>query len=99
MMPNLPKDLNTVTDIFDRIPVAKGGSAEIGGVWATDRNLLISEVTAQIITFQTTNARPMVDGVIDPGGGSLRLMNQLAADRPVGSIIATVMQAPADEEI
>ena len=98
-MPNLPKDLNTVTDIFDRIPVAKGGSAEIGGVWATDRNLLISEVTAQIVTFQTTNARPVVDGVVDPGGGTLKLMNQLAADPPPGSITATVMPAPDKEEI
>jgi len=91
--------LNTVTDIFDRIPVAKGGSAEIGGVWATDRNLLISEVTAQIVTFQTTNARPVVDGVVDPGGGTLKLMNQLAADPPPGSITATVMPAPDKEEI
>ena len=99
MMPNLLKDLNTVTDIFDRIPVAKGGSAEIGGVWATDRNLLISEVTAQIVTFQTTNARPVVDGVVDPGGGTLKLMNQLAADPPPGSITATVMPAPDKEEI
>ena len=99
MMPNLPKDLNTVTDILDRIPVAKGGSAEIGGVWATDRNLLISEVAAQIVTFQTTNARPVVDGVIDPGGGTLKLMNQLAADPPPGSITAIVMPAPDIEEI
>lgn len=99
MMPNLPKDLNTVTDIFDRIPVAKGGSAEIGGVWATDRNLLISEVTAQIVTFQSTNARPVVDGVVDPGGGTLKLMNQLAADPPPGSITATVMPAPDIEKI
>ena len=99
MMPNLPKDLNTVTDLFDRIPVAKGGSAEIGGVWAMDRNALISEVTAQIITFQTSNARPVIDGVIDPGGGTLKLMNQLAADPPPGSIRATVMPAPDNEEI
>jgi hypothetical protein len=99
MMPNLPKDLDTVTDIFDRIPIVKGGSAEIGGVWATDRNLLIAEVTAQIITFQTTNNRPVIDGVIDPGGGTLKLMNQLAADPPAGAIIATVMTAPATETI
>ena len=99
MMPNLPKDLNTVTDLFDRIPVAKGGSAEIGGVWSTDRNALISEVTTQIITFQTTNARPVMDGVIDPGGGTLKLMNQLAADPPAGSITATVMPAPDIEQM
>jgi len=99
MMPNQPKDLNTVTDLFDRIPTAKGGSAEIGGVWATDRNTLITEITAQIITFQTTNARPVTDGVIDPGGGTLKLMNRLAADPPPGSITAKVMPAPDNEEI
>jgi hypothetical protein len=98
-MANLPKDLDTVTEIFDRIPVSKGGTAEIGGLWATDRNLLISEVTGQIIKFQTVNARPAVDGVIDPGGGTLKLLNQLAADPPAGSVTATVMPAPANEGI
>src|SRR3954464_10992170 len=98
-MANLPKDLDTVTEIFDRIPVSKGGTAEIGGLWATDRNLLIGEVTGQIIKFQTVNARPAVDGVIDPGGGTLKLMNQLAADPPAGSVTAMVMPAPANEGI
>jgi hypothetical protein len=57
---------------------------------------LIIEITAQIITFQTVNNRPTIDGVVDPGGGSLRLMNQLAADRPPtpGEITATVEPAP-----
>lgn len=99
MMPNLAKDLNTVTDLFDRIPVAKGGSAEIGGVWAADRNALIGEVTTQIVGFQTTNGRPVIDGVIDPGGGTLKLMNQLAADQPAGAITATVATAPENEKV
>jgi hypothetical protein len=78
MMPNLKKDLDTITELFDRIPVARGGSMELGGVWATERDALIAEVTAQIVAFQTANARPVIDGVVDPNGGSLRLMNQLA---------------------
>ena len=93
-MPNTPKDLSTITELFDRIPVSKGGSAEIGGVWATERSALINEVTAQIITFQTANGRPVIDGVLDPNGGTLKLMNQLAADPPAGTISARVMPPP-----
>jgi len=93
-MPNLPADLSVITELFDRIPVSQGGSAEVGGVWASDRNALIAEVTAQIITFQTANGRPTIDGVIDPGGGTLKLMNQLASDPLPGVISAAVVPAP-----
>jgi hypothetical protein len=96
-MPNLPGDLSTVTELFDSILIANGGSAEIGGVWAGERNALIAEVTAQIVTFQTVNNRPVIDGVIDPGGGTLAAMNQLASmpgPGPVTGITATVEQAP-----
>ena len=94
VMPNLPADLSVITELFDRIPVSQGGSAEVGGVWASDRNALIAEVTAQIITFQTANGRPTIDGVIDPGGGTLKLMNQLASDPLPGVISAAVVPAP-----
>ncbi|MEP6850572.1 MAG: hypothetical protein ABI999_17065 [Acidobacteriota bacterium] len=97
MMPNNPTDLVTIRDLLDRIKISDGGSAEIAGVWATDRNALINEITAQIVTFQTVNNRPSIDGVVDPAGGSLRLMNQLAADGPPtpgGLIAATVETAP-----
>jgi hypothetical protein len=80
-MANTPRDLAIVADLFDRIPMANGGSAELFGVWAINRAELIAEVTAQIIIFQTVNGRPMIDGVIDPGGGTLKLMNKLAEDR------------------
>jgi len=80
-MANTPRDLAIVTDLFDRIPMANGGSAELFGVWAINRDDLIAEVTAQIITFQTANGLPVIDGVIDPGGGTLKLMNTLAEDR------------------
>jgi hypothetical protein len=96
-MPNLPGDLTTVTELFDQISVSRGGSAEIGGVWATDRNALIAEVTAQIVTFQTVNGRPVIDGVIDPNGGTLNAMNQLASapgPGPVGGVSASVEPAP-----
>ena len=93
-MPNNPKDLATITELLDRIPVSRGGSAEIGGVWATDRNFLIAEVTAQIITFQTVNQRKVIDGVLDPTGGTLKLMNQLASEPAPTTITAARVPAP-----
>jgi hypothetical protein len=97
IVPNKLADLTVVTGLFDRISVSKGGTAEIGGLWASERTALIEEVTTQIFTFQTVNHRPIIDGVIDPYGGTLKLMNQLAADpipMPGGGIIATVVPAP-----
>lgn len=82
-MPNTQADLAIVTDLFDRIPVSNGGSAEIAGVWSDNREALIAEVTDQIIKFQQANGMAKGDGVIDPGGRTLKLMNQFAADRLV----------------
>ncbi|MGH7467861.1 MAG: hypothetical protein ACRENP_07705 [Longimicrobiales bacterium] len=93
-MTNQPGDLTTITDLFDRIAFSDGGTREIGGLWATERALLIAEVTAEIVRFQTINNRPVVDGVIDPGGGTLKLMNQLASEPSPVTIRATVMPAP-----
>jgi len=95
-MPSTQRDLDKVTDLFDRIRVLDGGSMEIGGVWATDRNAVIAEVTAQIVVFQTTNRRPVVDGVIDPAGGTLKRMNELARASGVAPLlrIATLAAAP-----
>ncbi|HWA58019.1 MAG TPA: hypothetical protein VG692_12240, partial [Gemmatimonadales bacterium] len=94
VMQNQPRDLATVTDLLDRIPVSKGGSAEIGGVWASERNALIAEVAAQITIFQTTNRLTVIDGVLDPGGGTLKLMNQLASEPAPATITATRVPAP-----
>lgn len=94
VMPNQPRDLATVTDLLDRIPVSRGGSAEIGGVWASERNALIAEVAAQITIFQTTNRLTVIDGVLDPGGGTLKLMNQLASEPAPATITATRVPAP-----
>jgi hypothetical protein len=80
-MLNAPADLAIVTDLFDRIPMANGGSAELFGVWSNDRTDLIQEVADQIVTFQSKNQMAVTDGVIDPGGGTIKLMNKLAADR------------------
>jgi hypothetical protein len=93
-MPNTQRDLDAVTELFDRIPVRSGGTAEIGGLWASERNALIAEITGQIIQFQTINKRPVIDGVIDPNGGTLKLMNALANPAPAGSIRASVVAAP-----
>jgi len=90
-LPNRPGDLATITDLFDRIATAQGGRADTPGNWPADRAALIAELATQIYTFQTTNNMATVDGAIDPGGGTLRLMNQLASDPPLG---ATVASAP-----
>ena len=87
-LPNQTADLATVTDLFDRINSGNGGTSDIPGPWATDRNLLISEVTGQIAVFQSTNQMPVVDSAIDAGGATLRLMNQLAVDPPLGAVVA-----------
>ena len=96
-MPNLQGDLNIIMELFDRIPVRSGGSAELGGVWASDRDSQIAEITAQIIVFQTRNNRPVIDGVIDRNGGTLRLMNSLALDptpTPGDGMVARVVPGP-----
>jgi hypothetical protein len=85
VQPNTPKDLDTVTELLDRIPSASGGAADVPGVWETDRTLLIAEVTAFIVAFQTINRRPTIDGAIDPNGGTLALMNKIAAEPPMRS--------------
>ncbi len=94
VMPNRPGDLKTIADLFDRIGSADGGTADVAGIWASDRNVLIAEVTAQILLVQQRQNRPVKDGVVDPGGGSLKRMNQLATDPPAGAISAMVMPPP-----
>lgn len=87
MMPNNQADLRTVTELLDRIPTINGGTAATPRLWATDRMLLITQVTAAIVSFQTINRRPVIDGVVDPGGGTIRVMNQLAAPAPVSAVV------------
>ena len=87
VQPNTPKDLDTVKELLDRIPSASGGAADVPGVWETDRTLLIAEVTAFIVAFQTINRRPTIDGAIDPNGGTLALMNRLAAEPPMRAVV------------
>jgi hypothetical protein len=92
--PNRDTDLEVVTGLFDRIPVAKGGNTEVGIDWVESRDRLIADLTAQIVRFQTVNKLPVCDGVLDPAGASPRLMNQLAADP---CIVAAVWRAPDAE--
>ena len=88
-LPNLPGDLDIIKDLFDRIPMASGGTFEIANVpWQSDRTLLIAEITGQIAVFQGTNPPATVDMAIDPRGGTLRRMNELANDPPVVAHVA-----------
>ncbi len=88
-MPNTSADLAAITGLLDRIPLANGGTASTPGLWSPARTLLIPQVAAAIVAFQTWNRRPTIDGVVDPGGGTLRLMDQLASPAPVTAEIVT----------
>jgi hypothetical protein len=88
-MPNNAADLRTVTGLLDRIPQANGGTAATPRQWVTDRTALITQVRNAIVTFQTVNRKPTIDGVVDPGGGSIRVMNQLAALGPLSASLET----------
>src|SRR5215475_13735406 len=85
-LPNRAPDLATVTDLFDRITSQNGGTSDVPGSWPTNRADLIAQVTAQIAIFQSANRMRTVDSAIDPGGATLRLMNQLAADPPLSAV-------------
>ena len=89
MMPNNPSDLAIVTGLLDRIPAANGGTAAAPGLWSRERNVLITQLTAAIVAFQTANRRPVIDGVVDRGGGTIRLMNQLAGPEPVAATVVS----------
>jgi hypothetical protein len=95
MMPNNAADLQTVTGLLDRIASAQGGTADTPGLWPTDRTSLISAATADIVTFQTINQLRAIDGVVDPGGRTLQLLNQLAGPAP---ITATVVIAEVNQQ-
>lgn len=96
MMPNNPADLRTVTGLLDRIPLANGGTAAAPRMWSGDRTVLIVQVAVAVVVFQTANRRPMIDGVVDPAGGTIRVMNQLAAP---GSVTATVVQEDENSQL
>jgi len=97
IMPNTEADLAVMTGLLDRISVKDGGAAELPGSWETDRNLLIAEVTAFIVAFQTLHKRPRIDGVVDPGGGTLKLMNQLASEPPFAAIVVPAPGGRSEE--
>lgn len=81
--PNQPADVAKICELFDRIPMHLGGTREIPNGWKKDRIPLIEQVTQQITWFQKKHNRPVVDGVVDPGQGTLRVMNEVALDTPL----------------
>jgi hypothetical protein len=89
--PNHLDDLAKIRDLFDTIPTEAGGTRDSIGQWATIRELLIAEITAQITIFQELQQGLTVDGAIDPGGNTLKRMNAIAASQGgVDVITATV---------
>ena len=81
--PNRPADLAAISALLDRIPGASGGAADTPGSWPSDRNEWIRQVCDYVRGFQAANGMHAIDGCVDPGGGTLRLMNSLAYDPPL----------------
>jgi len=96
-LPNLQRDLETIMDLFDRIGSSDGGTSDIPVPWATDRNLLIAEITGQIAVFQAMHSPATVDMAIDPGGGTLRTMNRLASDPLASATVASSVGSYAQD--
>jgi hypothetical protein len=94
-MPNKPDDVETVTGLLDRVPPTNGGTAATPGLWSRERTALLGEVAGAIAAFQTANQLSVVDGVVDPHGRTLRLLNQLAGPGPV---TARVVWAEANSQ-
>lgn len=93
--PNLAADLQTICKLLDKIPNARGGTADTPGTWASDRAALIAEVAAALTAFKQKNNVSPVNGALFPLTSPLRLMDQLAGN-PV--ITATVVDADTSSE-
>lgn len=91
---NLDPDVAVVTGLLDSILSSGGGTADVPGPWPTAKPELIASVYAAIQNFQTVNLLPSPDGVVDPGGRTLRELNRLA-QRPSGGLTATEVVARA----
>lgn len=85
---NQAQDVATVVDLFDRILAAFGGTSDIPGTWPTEQTILVAGLAELIGAFQAMHGLPIVDSVIDPFGKTLQLLNQLAADPPIGTFVA-----------
>lgn len=89
---NNEADILVVIGLLDRIPGGGGGTADIPEPWPTTRAERIAAVYAAILAFQVANSLPSQDGVVDPGGGTLRELNR-AAQGQAGGI--TVAESPS----
>lgn len=86
-MPNQAPDVRAVTGLLDRIPGSKGGTADAPAKWSSDPAVLARQLGGAIAEFQRVNRRPRADGVLEPGDGTLQLMDTLAASRKVTATI------------
>lgn len=98
-LPNRPQDLAIIADLFDRIPSRSGGTSDVAGQWPADQPGLSAQITAQITTFQSLHRSLTADSAIDPGGSTLRLMNQLAADPPLGATVVNTKDPALENDI
>lgn len=84
--PNRVADQNAVMALLNKIPSQYGGTLHPTGPTnfkAPREGTCDPTLSTQISTFQRTNALPVVDGVVDPGGATWRVLNTLAAGGPL----------------
>src|SRR5688572_19220864 len=93
LLPNRAEDLGKIRDLFDTIPTDAGGTRDSEGFWATQRELLIPQLTGHILTFQSTQTGLTADGAIDPGGNTLKRMNALSQGGGGGVVVGIRAQA------
>jgi hypothetical protein len=88
-LPNKASDVLVITALLDRIPLIKGGTAATPRLWSPTQPVLIPQVAAAIFAFQTANRMAKCDSAVDPGGSTLKLMNQLAGPAPVAATVVS----------
>jgi hypothetical protein len=93
VLPNRDDDLRRIRDLFDTIPTDAGGTRDSAGFWATQRELLIPQLTGHIVAFQSLQMGLTADGAIDPTGNTLKRMNALSQGG--GGGVAVGIQAQA----
>src|SRR5688572_4690998 len=93
LLPNRAEDLGKIRDLFDTIPTDAGGTRDSEGFWATQRELLIPQLTGHIVTFQAMHSGLTADGAIDPGGNTLKRMNALSQGGGGGVVVGIRAQA------
>jgi hypothetical protein len=84
---NVVADQQTIQRLLDQIPAASGGSVDSSDWTPAQPKVCARDLQQAILSFQNVNRSQLPyapDGHVDPGGGTIQLMNRLA-DNAAGS--------------